>query len=81
MKQGTKFLIFFSTGLRLDFGPRRRSRFFEDALFVISGLFQRTVGQKYTITSSVMMAALMGTMYSTPRRTRGIHKLRAASGP
>src|SRR5271169_3321098 len=31
--------------------------------------------------SSVMIAALMGTMYRTPISPRGINKLRAASGP
>jgi hypothetical protein len=34
-----------------------------------------------TITSKVMMAALMGMMYRTPRRPRGIRRLKAASGP
>jgi len=49
-----KFLIFFSTGLRLDFGTHRRgvnasgrhSRFFEDALFVLSGLFSTNRSSK-----------------------------------
>ena len=31
--------------------------------------------------SSAMMAALMGTIYWTPRSPSGISKLRAASGP
>ena len=37
--------------------------------------------EKYTITSSVIMAALTGTMYRTPSSPRGISRLSAASGP